>query len=263
MAIKVLSFDVGIKNLAYCILSYENSKFKIYEWGIINLTEDIVESNNNSNVDSNFILNYKKMKIGDLKSYMQKYGLDIKGVKKDLIERSEIYLKSKKLLKLKVCKNMKLCDIGKILYQNLDKYPNFNNVDYILIENQPVLKNPTMKSIQIMIFSYFLINNFVSKEDNIISDILLISAKNKLKVYDGPDISDQYKIKNSYALTKKLAIKYCEYMIKHDKEKSDFFSNHSKKDDLADSFLQGAYYLKKNPKLKKKTEINSINNYFN
>ena len=262
MTVKVLSFDVGIKNLAYCILSYNDSKFKIYDWGIINLTEDIVDSNNNSNVETEFILNYKKMGIKELKKYMEKYGLNVKGKKKELITISENFLKSKKLLKLKKCKEMKLSDIGKILYKNLDKYPHFNDIDYILIENQPVLKNPTMKSIQIMIFSYFILNNFVDNQDNNISDILLISAKNKLKVYDGPDLSDNYKINNSYALTKKLAIKYCEYMIKDDKEKLDFFLNHSKKDDLADSFLQGAYYLKKNPKLKKIEKVNSIESYF-
>ena len=40
---KFLSFDVGIKNLAYCIVNYElenPSEFKIDKWGIINLIED-------------------------------------------------------------------------------------------------------------------------------------------------------------------------------------------------------------------------------
>ena len=32
-----LSFDVGIKNLAYCVLSDDK---KIKQWGIINLNED-------------------------------------------------------------------------------------------------------------------------------------------------------------------------------------------------------------------------------
>ena len=41
MPIKILSFDVGIKNLAYCILSWDKCKYTIYDWGIINLTEDI------------------------------------------------------------------------------------------------------------------------------------------------------------------------------------------------------------------------------
>ena len=36
---KILSFDVGIKNLAYCSL---NDSKKILDWGIINLNRDPV-----------------------------------------------------------------------------------------------------------------------------------------------------------------------------------------------------------------------------
>ena len=36
----ILSFDVGIKNLAYCLLEKDVDNFKILKWGIINLVED-------------------------------------------------------------------------------------------------------------------------------------------------------------------------------------------------------------------------------
>jgi hypothetical protein len=36
---KIISFDVGIKNLAYCIIDYDNS-LNILEWNIINLISD-------------------------------------------------------------------------------------------------------------------------------------------------------------------------------------------------------------------------------
>ena len=38
-----LSWDIGIKNLAYCMLDYDkdSNKTKIYKWGIINLIETI------------------------------------------------------------------------------------------------------------------------------------------------------------------------------------------------------------------------------
>ena len=49
--------------------------------------------------------------------------------------------------------------------------------DHIIIENQPVLKNPTMKSIQIMLYSYFLLKNKKMKS------IQLVNACNKLKVF--------------------------------------------------------------------------------
>ena len=36
---KILSFDVGIKNLAYCYLEYDNNTINIIEWDIIDLCE--------------------------------------------------------------------------------------------------------------------------------------------------------------------------------------------------------------------------------
>jgi hypothetical protein len=37
---KILSWDVGIKNLAFCMLQKEENKFKILDWGVINLVDD-------------------------------------------------------------------------------------------------------------------------------------------------------------------------------------------------------------------------------
>ena len=50
---KFLSFDVGIKNLAYWIVNYElenPSQFKIDNWGIINIScDDLCEHINTKN----------------------------------------------------------------------------------------------------------------------------------------------------------------------------------------------------------------------
>ena len=32
-----LGWDIGIKNLAYCLMDYIDNKFVIIDWGIINL----------------------------------------------------------------------------------------------------------------------------------------------------------------------------------------------------------------------------------
>ena len=38
---KILSFDVGIKNLAYCLINKTNDEnFKIEDWGKINLDDE-------------------------------------------------------------------------------------------------------------------------------------------------------------------------------------------------------------------------------
>ena len=50
------------------------------------------------------------------------------------------------------------------------------------------MKNPTMKSIQMIVYSYFYIRGIVDNKSTILKDIVFISAGNKLKVYDGPKI---------------------------------------------------------------------------
>ena len=47
----------------------------------------------------------------------------------------------------------------------------------------------------------------------------------------------------TYKLTKSLGIKYCSEMIKPYENWVEVFNQHKKKDDLADSFLQGMYYF--------------------
>jgi hypothetical protein len=37
---KILGFDVGIRNLAYCVVEMDNNNYSISDWGIINLDED-------------------------------------------------------------------------------------------------------------------------------------------------------------------------------------------------------------------------------
>jgi len=70
------------------------------------------------------------------------------------------------------------------------------------------MKNPTMKSIQMMLYSYYLIKGLHNKESSI-DDIILMSASNKLKVYNGETIECDKKSK--YSKNKYLAIKHTQY----------------------------------------------------
>ena len=144
------------------------------------------------------------------------------------------------------------------------------NVDYVVIENQPSLKNPQMKSIQMILYSYFIILgkavNFGEFKN--IKNIDFCSASNKLKVYDGPKIVFQEKVKKlkkgevapepaltsenivkdeegdeivntdvvkkkttlKYADKKKLAIEHAQYYVDNNfTTYKDFFSSHKKK----------------------------------
>jgi hypothetical protein len=212
---KVLSWDVGIYNLSYCILEKnEIDEVKIIKWDIVNL-------------------------------------VDNEEMKKN--------------------RNLIFENIPRKLYE----IPELLNVDYVVIENQPSLKNPQMKSIQMILYSYFLILGKIigdgDKNTGYIDKIDFCSASNKLKVYDGPEIilketkkkgketqidilenniiidSKDIKKKTTlkYSDKKKLAIEHALYYIKlNNSSFLDFFNNHKKKDDLSDSFLQGLYYIK-------------------
>ena len=59
-----------------------------------------------------------------------------------------------------------------------------SNVKYVLIENQPALKNPVMKSIQMIIYTFFVMNGVMNDKSNI-ENIHMVNARNKLKVYKG------------------------------------------------------------------------------
>ena len=76
-----------------------------------------------------------------------------------------------------------------------------------------------------------------------------MSPSNKLKLAEEGDTKKLIKLKGdmakTYKLTKSLGIKYCSQMIEPFDNWKTFFNGCKKKDDLADSFLQGMYQLLK------------------
>jgi hypothetical protein len=90
-----------------------------------------------------------------------------------------------------------------------------------------------MKTIQGMISQYF-----IMRYENI--DIVFVNASNKLKTNEKGTASGS---KSTYAERKKMGIeKTLDYIKKNDKWQS-YFKQHKKKDDLADSFLQGIWFV--------------------
>jgi len=195
----ILSFDIGIKNLGYCILykdlTINNEKnLIIHKWGVINILED----------------NEK-------------------------------------------CKDISLDEIGTRMYKRLHDEFLQENITEVLLENQPVLKNPVMKSIQILIMGFFKYESIILGRE--IKLIKLINASNKLKLgkklIQFNESEDILKIKTKYNRNKKLAILYTNYFLEKElysdyNKYNTLFNEHKKKDDLSDAFLQGLYYIKNN-----------------
>ena len=179
----ILSFDIGIKNLAYCYSDDEN----IIKWGI----------------------------------------LDIQG--------SSVNETSENCIRL------------------LDETFKDDIIDKVLIENQPVQKNPVMKTVQIVVFTFFGYKKEIEKKD--IKQIAFVSANRKNKYTQKFDINIECKSK--YQLNKKRSIA-CTGIIVKDSEWNEYFLKHKKKDDLADSYLQTLAYIDYTPVLPKPEEPLSV-----
>ena len=89
-----------------------------------------------------------------------------------------------------------------------------------------------MKTIQGMIAQYFIMCG--------IQDVTFVSSVNKLKAF-----TDMDQNKTEYKDRKKLGIEVTKGIIANMKDWTPFFLAHKKKDDLADSFLQGIWFLQK------------------
>ena len=100
-----------------------------------------------------------------------------------------------------------------------------------------------MKSIQMIIYTFFIIEGLMN-ESSSIEGIHMVNARNKLKVYKGPPIECDKK--NKYAKNKYLSIEYTGKMISEEDEQfQELFQESKKKDDLADAYLQGIYWIEK------------------
>ena len=134
---KILSFDVGIKNLSFCLLNDE----VIEDWGILNICTDDVCDHKNAKTGQRCDKSVK---------FIDKGGGSSKG--NFQVCPSHKKLKQYADRKFKGCpkKVNPMLSQGKCMVETLSKKEDFLKVDLVVIENQPALKNPTMKSIGIL-----------------------------------------------------------------------------------------------------------------
>ena len=227
---RILSIDVGIKNLALCVIEVTHDQnFKIIDWQVINLCgEKQMCSQNTKKGPCKSIAKFKNQGKYTCKRCLNKKGV----ILENCIEIKEIN-----------AKDLSLIDIGVAIKNKLEDY--FNNLGHnlpckILIENQISPIANRMKTIQGMIAQFFIMKDYTSKH------IEFISASNKLKLFIGSK-------KTSYSERKTLSISITLKLIEQLQEWKKLFSINKKKDDLADCFLQGLWYLKKNKLI---TELN-------
>ncbi len=234
----IASFDVGVKNLAFCVMSYDpkstsGSQYPIECWNCLDLTE---KENSTDGLCTSKTASGKE--CGKLGKVITDEGKWYCGVHNPDKEKYKLVKKQGKKVAA-----LSYDAIGNALMDKLETYKDiWDKCDHIIIEQQ-FTKNRRMIFLSAILFSYFL-QTGQRNPNSKISKIKFASSRNKLLVYDGPEITERTR-KGEKDHRKWLAIKHCEWLIRNDQVHQSYLLKYpKKKDDLSDCFLQGADYLK-------------------
>ena len=284
----MLSIDVGMKNLGYCLFEIEKkgehiSKYTLLQWDVINLciekphicganeikkNKQVVcgkaakYTKHDTYVCKKHAVHYaipsatmeptklKKQKIVDLHDLASQLGITytkpiLKTALLELIQHHidlEYYAPIKQVRATQV----DLIALGRAMKTKFDKcFADANsNLKKVIIENQISPIANRMKTLQGMITQYFIMRSQAIIE--------YVSSNNKLKqVPQAQDVSETHEgahegDETKYSDRKKMGIQITKTMMETNDmllSWKSMFMAHKKKDDLADAFLQGLYYI--------------------
>lgn len=266
---RLLSIDIGLKNLAYCLIeTTTESKFDIIDWEVLNLCgeeptcNNIVKRKRQEVIcgkpakykyegarfcktcakkskyimpsDTFNIIDRKRSRLSELQSLASIFDIaDACKLSKTDLTKTLVAARTEKCLETIHSKNaskMDLITAGYALSSAFDNKPDMLTADIIVIENQISPLANRMRTLQGMVTQYFIMREM--------KDIRFVSAANKLK----PFLNN---CKTTYNERKKIAVTICIGILEKDKMMNwlQCLVHHKKKDDLADSFLQGMAFL--------------------
>ena len=303
--VRILSIDVGIKNLAYCLFECDPLKLdageiktpesmmqlvNIVAWDTVNLCDAVSETPKPAVIGCThpgckFAAKFaseaaaaaathyctrhanasgykmplpsglgstktlKKMGLEELRVFSDEY-LSVSIPEKceksklKLLQHVTAALTAEYLIavsakpKVVSAASLDLITIGRNMHRRFDALPHLaSGIDVVIIENQLSTLATRMKTLQGMITQYFIMRG--------VPDIRFISATNKLKLFSEEGGGDK-EGKDDYADRKKRSIEITRALINnaaHMPMMAMQFVEHKKKDDLADCFLQGLWWL--------------------
>lgn len=205
---KILSIDVGIYNLAICLLDVDNTVARILFWKDINI------------LAGKQTCSVKKCK---------RVATHIKDDQYYCIKCKTSLYPNQRLQTIKTAMNTSIEKIAELLYATLDTELQDIEYDRVLIENQPT-RNIKMKNISMLLLGYFTIKH---------TTIEFVNASKKMQ----ETTINAYA--NTYANRKKSSKLAVKSLLK-DSDWSLFFKCSKKQDDLSDCLLQGLWWIHKN-----------------
>lgn len=302
---KLISFDIGIKNMAYCILSIsQNKELIIEDWNILNLKDSVETTDTQTHIcscinkpknkkdvpkkcgnkakykknniyycekhskqNTEFIIPSKQHAI----TYLRKQKIDeliniiitnkiiddvesLRKIKKpEIITKINDYFQQKSYELISVSQplssnDIDLIQIGRNMNCLLDKVERIENITHVIIENQISTIASRMKTIQGMLAQYFIMKHNTA-------NITFVSSINKLKQFNHLNLVNETNKQtmtknttNKYKEHKLDGIYYCNKILSNNESISTWAHalNTKKKDDYADSFLQGIWFLNHN-----------------
>jgi hypothetical protein len=244
----ILSIDVGIKNLAMCVMECEDKTildtFKIHLWETYNILQPDDDKTCTSIQKNGKICNKKCL-------YKYKHENDFIYSCKTHFPSSTITLSKEHHIKKKLVNDFLLQDIATLFITKIktiyeENIQIFTNLTHIVVELQPKI-NQKMKFI-----SHVLYGKLVELYMGTNVPIRFVRASQKLKAYTGPVL--ECTLKGAYAKRKWLSIQYSIWFLenKFNTEQKNrwlpILLNSKKSDDLTDTFLMAINTLHGLPK---------------
>lgn len=233
--VRVLSFDVGVIHLGYCMFDARHDRLVIVDWGIIDLLDDLPKceymmprAHMRCNKTATNAIVRKKSRGRDSTKIYACTGHVNKLLPDDSFEARSVG-----------AKRHYSQTMGAAMFATFEAMPTMMTADIVLIENQPVHINPLMKSVGIAIHSYFVLTSMRRCRSQM--QVIFVSATQKLSTTG--DEADT----RTYGSRKKASIDICTRLIALDSIGDDdsraMLAKYKKKDDMCDAFLQGFQYM--------------------
>ncbi len=268
----ILSIDVGMKNLGFCILMKDKTQdYIIKKWDVLNICDEkpniccFQEKNGKTNgvcsKQGKFVKDtrvycrkhaiefaiptpninlkkIKKLKMNQLYDFADEYNIEYKRpiLRKELLELIDTHIETsyyKAVVPIRA-DEINLIDIGRTMKKQFDEVfaCDLMDITHVAIENQISPLASRMKTLQGMITQYFIMKTK--------TQIQFISSENKLRQFNIHTGTYNDRKKKGVEKTKELLSEDNNVQLS---QWAEHFNKHKKKDDMADAFLQGVYFI--------------------